>query len=67
MDLKEGKKYVITVTTSFVGEFVGYDGADGTPQLAQFKQDGRTDKGNVPTRIVRVDNIVSAELTKLPG
>lgn len=66
MDLTQGKRYVITVTTNFVGEFTGYEDDEVTGlRMACFRQDGRADRGKVPMRKVRPDNIVSAELTKV--
>lgn len=68
MELEQGKNYVITVTTNFVGVFkeIEVDPQTGG-RYAIFVQAGTTDRGKVPMRRVRTDNIVSAELARLSG
>ena len=60
-ELKEGNNYRISVTTSFDGEFKGYETIGGVKH-AVFEQPGRTDRGSIPYRRVPVSNIVSSEL-----
>lgn len=61
--LKEGKRYVITVSTNFVGKFVGYEEwVDG--KYALFEQTGYTDHGTRAARRVKVVNIIEVEQTK---
>jgi hypothetical protein len=63
MELKEGKNYLIAVTTQFDGQFKGYEMVNGV-RCAVFQQAGRTDRGSIPYRRVPVNNIVSSELVK---
>lgn len=57
MKLKEGKKYEIFITSKFDGKFSHFEDLYGEP-IAVFTQEGRTDRGLVPTRRVKVKNIV---------
>lgn len=61
--LKKDKKYIVSVTTKFEGKFSHFEEVNGEP-FAVFTQDGRTDRGNTPTRRVRVNQIVSTGLIK---
>jgi sporulation protein YlmC with PRC-barrel domain len=67
-ELEVGKNYVITITTNFVGVFkeIEVDPQTGG-RYAVFVQPGTTDRGGIPSRKVRTDNIVSAELARLSG
>lgn len=68
MELEQGKNYVVTVSTNFVGVFTGFDVDPQTGgRYAVFVQAGTTDRGGIPTRRVRTDNIVSVELARLSG
>jgi hypothetical protein len=68
MELEKGKNYVITVTTNFVGVFEKYEEDPQTGgRYAVFVQSGTTDRGSIPKRRVRTDNIVAAELARLSG
>ena len=57
-DLKKGKNYIVVVSTQFAGEFVELEETAGE-FYAIFKQRGVTDKGKVPLRKVKVENVVS--------
>lgn len=61
--LKEGKSYVVCVTTKFEGRFSHFEQENGEEYVV-FLQEGRTDRGSVPKRRVRVNQIFSTGLIK---
>ena len=64
MDLKEGKSYIVSVTTKFEGKFSHFETDQQGTKFAVFTQTGRTDRGNIPRRRVKVSNIAEVELWK---
>jgi hypothetical protein len=66
MDLEEGTNYVVTVSTNFAGIFTGYEIDRQTGgKYAVFVQAGTTDRGKIPRRLIRTDNIISAEPVRI--
>jgi len=61
--LKKDKSYIVCVTTKFEGQFSHFEEENGEP-YAIFVQAGRTDRGGVPTRRVKVRSIQSTGLIK---
>lgn len=61
--LKKDKKYIVVVTHKFEGKFSHFEYHNDEP-YAIFVQEGRTDRGSIPQRRVKVSQIVSTGLRK---
>lgn len=62
-ELKQEKKYAVSVAVQFVGKFDKFVEEDGET-YAVFIQEGVTDKGGIPYRKVKVNNIVATGIIK---
>lgn len=63
-DFKENKRYIVGVSVKFEGEFVKYEEENGEV-YAIFKEKGRTDRGKIPYRKVKINNIMEYGLIKV--
>lgn len=63
-EFEEGKRYLVSVSTKFEGVFSGYEDDGHGQKLAVFVQEGKTDRGSIPKRMVYPHNVVESELVK---
>jgi hypothetical protein len=61
--LKKDKRYVVCITTKFEGKFSHFETVGGEEYVV-FTQDGHTDRGSIPTRRVKLQQVQSAGLIK---
>lgn len=59
-ELQQGQKYEITVSTSFIGEFVEYVDDNVGNRFAIFEQAGKDRHGKPPQRKVNMNNFVGS-------